>query len=141
MLNLVKQIILIILITVSSTTYGSQTDNYDLFVNILFEIRESNDACQVWAESTDLEGSYTIHVKKEDNYKVLRIDSPEKSQGRVSLNFNEKESRYLYKQSDIFGWTNLELVLNDRNKPNYLKLFKTTPTDTIYNVGIECKNF
>ncbi len=71
------------------------------------------------------------------------LSSPESTRGRSQVYYDEIKKSYLYRESDIAGWTNLYVQLsNDGQQVVGLKLDKTLPdrngvyTGEVYNTGL-----
>jgi hypothetical protein len=84
--------------------------------------------------------SYEVTVTQTDSQitQTLAITSPDGSLGRIKVEYFSEIPSYLYSESDVVGWTHLSVGLNAQGTPSTLKMYKTLPKGTIYNVGIEC---
>lgn len=74
--------------------------------------------------------------ESEGELEVLR---PESSTGEAVLTYDKASRTYLYKISDFFGWTNLEVVMSSKDKILKVQIIKTRPDGVVYATLVSCE--
>ena len=117
------------------------TRNYNALVEILKQNKDvGNCTLRLLQDPHSPEGSWMLNIWR-NSIEIMNfgIVPPISTGGRTQVD-KMAEDTYIYRASDVVGWTNLIVQRETfKNTVTKIRINKTLPNGTVYDQGIKCE--